>query len=101
MLKYRVIVERQNLLTHVDGVRQRLGFYTNVFIEAFTPDDPASRAIELVREDVDWQQILINAEDDPINLSADEIQEIESFDGILLPRTGLVFYPVEKGGETT
>lgn len=100
MQKYRVIVEGQNLLTDVDGVRQRMGFYTNVFIEAFTPDDAASRAIELVRKDADWQQILSNAEDDPINLSADEIQEIESFDGVRLPRTGLVFYPAEKGGET-
>ena len=51
MQKYRVIGHGQNLLTEVDGVRQRLGFYTNVFIEAFTSADAESRAIDLVRED--------------------------------------------------
>ncbi|SRR6266516_1726678 len=35
MQKYRVNVHGQNLLTEVDVVRQRLGLYTNVFIEAF------------------------------------------------------------------
>ena len=50
MRKYRVNVHGQNLLTEVDGVRQRLGLYTNVFIEALTPGDAESRAIELVRE---------------------------------------------------
>jgi hypothetical protein len=87
------------LLTEVDGVRQRLGFYTNVFIEAFTSADAEARAIELVREDVHLQDMTLNTEGDALNLSADEVQEIESFDGVRLPRTGLSLYE-EKSGET-
>jgi hypothetical protein len=99
MQKYRVIVHGRNLLTEVDGVRQRLGFYTNVFIEAFTSADAEARAIELVREDVHLQDMTLNTEGDALNLSADEVQEIESFDGVRLPRTGLSLYE-EKSGET-
>ena len=99
MQKYRVIVHGQNLLTEVDGVRQRLGFYTNVFVEAFTSADAESRAIELVREDAHLRDVALNAADDLLRLSADEVQEIESFDGVRLPRTGLSLYE-EKSGET-
>jgi len=97
--KYRVIVHGQNLLTEVDGVRQRLGFYTNVFVEAFTSADAESCAIEFVREDPHLRDVALNAADDLLRLSADEVQEIESFDGVRLPRTGLSLYE-EKSGET-
>ena len=99
MQKYRVIVHGQNLLTEVDSVRQRLGFYTNVFVEAFTSADAEARAIELVREDTDLRDMALNSEDDALSVSADEVQEIESFDGVRLPRTGLSLYE-EKLGET-
>ncbi len=99
MQKYRVIVHGHNLLTEVDGVRQRLGFYTNVFIEAFTSADAEARAIELVREDAHLRDLALNPEDDAVSLSAGEVQEIESFDGVRLPRTGLSLYE-EKSGET-
>jgi hypothetical protein len=99
MQKYRVIIHGRNLLTEVDGVRQRLGFYTNVFIEAFTSADAEARAIELVREDAHLQDMALNTEVDALSLSADEVQEIESFDGVRLPRTGLSLYE-EKSGET-
>ena len=96
MQKYRVTVHGQNLLTDVEGVRQRLGFYTNVFVEAFTPADAEARAIELVREDAHLHESALNAEDDPLRFSADEVAEIETFDGVRLPRTGLAFYPEES-----
>ena len=47
MQKYRVLIHGQNLLTEVDGVRQRLGFYTNVFVEGFTPANAEERAIDI------------------------------------------------------
>jgi hypothetical protein len=92
MEKYRVIIHGQNVLTEIDGVRQRLSFYTNVFVEAFSLDDAKSRAIELMREDSGLRESASNAADDPVRLSADEVQQIESFDGVRLPRTGLAFY---------
>jgi capsule polysaccharide export protein KpsE/RkpR len=92
MQKYIVTVHGQNLLTKVDGVRKRYGFFTTVFLEAFTPADAESRALELVREDAHVRDITLNAEDDPLRFSADEIQEVESFNDARLPRTGLALY---------
>ncbi len=99
MQKYRVIVHGQNLLTEVDGVRQRVGFYTNVFVEAFTRADAESRAIEFVRQDAHLRGMTFNGRDDPLRFSADETQEVETFDSARLPRTGLTLYP-EKSVET-
>jgi len=98
MQKYRVIVHGKNLWSNVDGVKQRFGFYTNVFVEAFTPVDAESRAIELIRGDVCLMEMRANAEDDPLSLSADEIREVQSFDGAQLPRTGLSLYPEKSEG---
>ena len=96
MQKYRVIVHGQNLLTDVEGVRQRAGFYTNVFVEAFASADAEAQAIELVSQDAHLHQATFNAEDGPLRLSADEVAEIKTFDGVRLPRTGLAFYPEES-----
>ena len=93
MQKYIVIVNGQNLLIEVDGVRKRHGFFTNVYIEAFTPADAESRALELVREDAHVRDITLNAEGDPLSLSVEEIREVESFGDARMPRTGLGFYP--------
>jgi len=92
MEKYRVIIRGQNVLTEVDGVRQRLGFYTNVFVEALSPADAQARAIELLRKDSALRDSASNAADNPVRLTADRVEQIESFDGVRLPRSGLVFY---------
>jgi hypothetical protein len=98
MQKYVVIVHGQNLLAEVDGVRQRLGFFTNVSVEAFAPADAETRAIDLVREDAHVQEMALNAKDDPLGLSVAEVREVESFDDARLPRTGLALYPMICGG---
>ena len=90
MQKYRVMVRGQNLLREIDGVRQRYGFFTNVFVEAFTPVDAESRAIDILREDAHLGAL--NASDDPVRFAAEEVHEIESFDGVRLPRQGLSLY---------
>ena len=51
MQKYIVIVHGENLLVDYDGVRQRVGFFTNVSVEAFTPADAEERELDMVRED--------------------------------------------------
>ena len=94
MQKYRVLIHGQNLLTEVEGVRQRLGFFTNVFVEAFTAADAENWAIEVVREDAGLADILLNAADDPLALSAEETHEIESFEGHKIPREAFMLYPV-------
>jgi hypothetical protein len=97
MQKYRVIIRGNNLLTDVDGVRQRHGFFTNVFVEAFSPADAELRAIELIREDARLREITLNADADSPRLCAEEVQVIDSFDGVRLPRTGLALFPETSG----
>jgi len=92
MQKYKVMIHGQNLLTEVESVRQRFGFYTAVFVEAFTPADAESRAIDVIREDDHLRDVALNREDDPLRFIADEVHEIESFDGVRLPRQGLSLY---------
>lgn len=92
MQKYRVMIHGRNMLREIDGVRQRYGFYTNVFVEAFTPADAESRALDVIREDAHLREVVLNPEDDPFTVSADEVHEIESFDGVRPPRQGLALY---------
>ena len=96
MQKYLVTVQGENLLAQVEGIQQRLGFFTNVSIEAFTPTDAEARSIELVREDAQLRDMALNAKDDPFKLSAVEVNEVDSFEVAELPRTGLAFYPMES-----
>jgi hypothetical protein len=95
MNKYRVMIHGENVLADVEGVRHLLGFYTHVFIEAFSRADAESRALELLRGDAKLRDMTLNPLDDPIRLSVEEAEELESFEGFTLPRTGLALYPVE------
>jgi hypothetical protein len=92
MQKYRVMVHGQNAVTEVDGIRKRLSFYTNVFVEGSNVGDAEVRALALLQEDQGLRKSCSNAEGDPVRFSVEEVQELESFDGIQLPRTGLAFY---------
>ena len=81
------------MLSEIDGIRQRFGFFTNVFIEATTPADAESRAIDIIRNDARLRETALNAENDPVTFAAEETHEIESFAGLHLPRQGLSLYP--------
>ena len=99
MQKYIVIVHGENLLVDYDGVRQRVGFFTNVSVEAFTPADAEERALDIVREDIVKRDLALNAEHDPWRLRAEEVREVESFDpDAQRPGTGLAFYPEDSAG---
>jgi hypothetical protein len=92
MHKYKVILHGQNVLTEVDGVRKRLSFYTNVFVEAFNVGDAETRAVTLLMDDSGLRKSSSNSTGDPVRFSVEEVHELESFDGVQLPRTGLAFY---------
>jgi hypothetical protein len=92
MEKYRILMHGENLAAEVDGVPTRMGFYTTVFVEAFSRADAEARATDLLRSDPDLLNVMMNKEDDPLVLSLDEINEVESFDGVQLPRTAFAMY---------
>lgn len=93
MKKFRVLVNGRNLLAEVEGERKRMGFYTSVYVEAFTPEDAGLRAIAFIREDAHLRGIALNDVNDPLNLTTDGVEEMETFRGVFLPRSGLSIYP--------
>jgi hypothetical protein len=97
MQKYRVLIHGQNLLTEIESIRKRVGFYTDVFVEAFASSDAEARALDVIREDAQLRGIALNAADDSLRLLVEEVHEIESFDGVRLPRTGLALYEENDG----
>lgn len=92
MQKYKVSIRGRNVLANLDGKTRRLGFFTSVFVEAFSPEDAGSRATESIQQDDHVRQLLLNGDPAPINLSVEEVQEIESFDPVHFPKTGLSIY---------
>jgi hypothetical protein len=95
MQKFRILIHGQNLLSDVNGPPERLGFYTNVYTEAFTAAAAEADALEIVRHDPSLAEILLNADDDPLILSVEEICEIESFEGHNIPRDAFFLYSPE------
>lgn len=94
--KYKVLVRGENFLLNVDGKNQKLGFYTTRFLEAQNEEGAEEMAIALVRDDPKLRSGVLNEQSDTPVMFAEEIVELESFDGREIPRTGFVFYPEEK-----
>ena len=96
MKKYKVLIRGENFLMNLDGRDQRLGFYTTAFVEGQDEGEAGERAIDLVRDDLEFRRSVLNEQSDSPMMFADEIHELESFDGLNLPRTGFAFFPEER-----
>lgn len=96
MKKYRVFVRGENFLMRIEEQDQKLGFYTTVFVEALNEESAELKATELLWNDQRLIGSMLNTESDSPMIFVEEIEELESFDGLNLPRTGFAFYPDEK-----
>ena len=92
MKKYKALIRGENFLINFDGKKQRLGFYTTVFVEAENEDDAEQRSIGLLRTDSKLRESTLNRKADPPTMYVEEIEEVESFDGLTPPRTGFSFF---------
>jgi hypothetical protein len=73
-----------------------MGFYTQVFVEACDDAEAEARAVDVLRQDSKLREGVLNGPDDRPSMSVEEIEQIASFDGCKLPRTGLAFYVEEQ-----
>jgi hypothetical protein len=90
--KYAVLVEAENLLMDLQGV-QRFGFFTTRYVRAADVEGASQRAIDLVREELLSTGSLLNERgDDPI-LSASEILQIDTLNGVNVPGSPCRFPP--------
>jgi hypothetical protein len=72
------------------------GFYTNRFVEANDLEDAEIKAVQLIRKREDAKTAILNKPDDPPMLYAEEIVEIENFDGIKSVEQGLIWHSEDQ-----
>ena len=80
----------------LDEEAQKLGFYTTVFIEAQDQESAELEAMELLRNDPKLSSGALNTKLDSPMMFVEKSEELESFKGLNLPRTGFSFFPEEK-----
>ena len=93
--KYKVLVRGDNFWLNLEGENQKLGFYTTRFVEAQNEDEAEEKAIALLRNDPKLRSGVLNEQSDSPVMFAEEIVELNSFDGLKIPGTGFIFYPKE------
>lgn len=99
MKKYKAFVRGENFLIKIAGKEQKLGFYTTVFVEAQDEKDAEQSSIRLLRNDPKLQEITLNDRSDTPVMHVEGVQELESFDGLKLPRVGFAFFAMENGDQ--
>jgi hypothetical protein len=93
MKKFRVFVRGENFLINLDGVEQKLGFYTTRYVEAQNEEAAEYVVMDMLRGDRKLAKGVLNDKSDPPMMYAEEVEEIDSFEGFPLPGTGFAFYP--------
>ena len=77
----------------LDTHEQKLGFYTTVFVEAQDEAAAEQAAMKLLWADIGKIQ---NSKSDLSLMFVEELEELESFEGVTLPRTGFSFFTQEE-----
>lgn len=98
MKQYKVLVRGENFLINLDGVNQKVGFYTTRFVEAESEKEAEYAVMDMLRSDPELIQVVLNEESALPVMFAEEIEELESFKGLPVAGAGFSFYP-EEGGE--
>jgi len=93
--KYEVILNGVNFLIPVNGDRKLMGFYVTRYVEASTPEQAETLAIELISASGKFDGIVLNKDDDPPRIFLESIYEIDSFDGLDTLEPGFGFYDDE------
>jgi hypothetical protein len=89
-VRYKILLNGQNLLAEVEGCLQYLGFYTTRTVEASTEAEAESLALDLIRRDKKLVQMMRNEADDPPTFLIEEIVEIVEESEVR--NTGFAFY---------
>ena len=93
--KYKVLVEGANFLVSFDSETAKYGFFTTRFVEAEDSEEAENQAVELLRQEL--ATVVENDHSDSPVMFVDEIEEIDSFEGVNMPGSGVVWFPDEKG----
>jgi len=96
--KYKALVRGQNFLLNNNGKVGRFGFYATRFVDAGSEADAEEKAIATLRDDPALRDAVLNEKSDPPIMFVEDISQLDSFDGLNLPGTGLSFYSEREPG---
>jgi hypothetical protein len=71
---------------------KRTGFYTTVHVRARYVLEAEGRAMNVLHRDESLRKSVRNPRADPPRMFVDRIEELRSFRGCRIPRTGFAFY---------
>lgn len=95
MKKYQVMLKGCNFRINLEGIVQKLGFYTTRWVEANNPEEAELQAVTLVKNDGDLRAAVKNKAEDPPTIYIAEIIEVADFDDVQVPGAGYSFYAEE------
>ena len=93
--KFRVLLRGENFWMMFNETTTRVGFFTTRFLEAEDERDAELRAVDTLRRDAKPRGNVLNDPADPPLIFAEEIDELDSFDGVESMTPGLAFYKDE------
>lgn len=96
MKKFHVLVNGQNFLVNIDGKTKKHGFFQNFLIETISVEDAAEEIIEKVRDDKELKKITLNSRKDSPNIEIEEINELNTFEGLEGVDSGRTWYVEAK-----
>ena len=80
----------------MDDELGKYGFYTTRFVRAKNETEAENLAVEMLR--IELRTSARNEQSDSPVMFVEELEELESFDGLNPPGTGVVWYPDEGQG---
>jgi hypothetical protein len=93
MKKFKVLIQGKNYLMREPGNSPRkFGFYTTALVEARTAERAKAAAVILLQNDSELADACENDASDPPVIEIESVEEVLSFDGCTLPRTGLALF---------
>ena len=93
MPKYRLLMRGEDFSISVDGKRELLGFYQTIHVEAQDPEEAENEAVKIIRQS-DLRETILEGNDYTPMIYLDEIEQIESFEGIESLIEGRGFFPM-------
>ena len=91
MKKYRLLINGKNFLIQTDLTLEKYGFFQTIFLESENSESAENKAVEIIRNS-DLKELTINEENDPPMIYLEEIEEVQSFEGIESLNVGRSFY---------
>ena len=92
MNNYKVTIHGENYLIKLDNLVERMGFYTTRHVKAENKESAERKALEHIQNDEKLNQVVLNTAENRPLLHAEQVLELDSFEGVDLSGAGYSFY---------